>query len=62
MDEQKLKQFNEELVALLTKYNVNLQVNQGIVVVPNKPMEENTPVVEEVAPETAPEVAEEAVA
>jgi len=36
MPDEKLKEFNLELQALLLKYNVNIQVNHGIQVVPRE--------------------------
>jgi hypothetical protein len=68
MDTQKLQEFNADLKILLDNYGVNLQIEQKIVVVPNKPMEENTPevtgteVVEETAEVTGTETPTEEVA
>ena len=42
MEQDKLKQFNEELTTLLTKHNVTLNIEQRIVVTPLKKMEEET--------------------
>ena len=36
MDENKIKEFNVELQALLLKYNVNLQVSHGFQLVPRE--------------------------
>ena len=44
MEPKKLKEFNEKLSALLKEYNVTLQVNHGINVVPLP--EETNPVEE----------------
>jgi len=42
MTEEKLKEFNIELQALLLKYNCNLQVNHGFQVVPRETTTEVT--------------------
>lgn len=39
LTQEKLKEFSQELEALLKKYNVNLSVGQQIVVNENKPVE-----------------------
>ena len=68
MDTQKLQEFNADLKILLDNYGVNLQIEQKIVVVPNKTMEETTPevtgteVVEETAEVTGTETPTEEVA
>lgn len=58
--EDKIKELNEKIGAILSEYNCTLQIGHTIQIVPNK-MDEETIVTPEVT-ETAPEVVEEVVA